>query len=298
MSDNGWTQLYLYGPEHESYLRKEVASIISQKPVLALSDFAHIDILHPAGHSGLSDFLSRIPAAPLKILDLGSGLGGTSRYLASLGHSVLGIDALPHFVDISRAITEALNLNPQVAFQANLIEDAVIEDSSFDVAIFIGVLLCTHGVSTIRRTAKALKPGGKVYVEDYFQRGNLTEAELALSLQYHRYPFRTRRQYYEEFEEAGFEVTELEDWSRQWSEVAWARAEKTLKANAEGPGVGEGELNIYGKLAPTILSHMDNLQEDELRTKYPYTCGVLGTELVYNTNKIAGIMRVMLTKKA
>ena len=55
----------------------------------------------------------------MKVLDVGSGLGGPSRYLAgTFGRHVTGVDLAPDFVAIATMFTQKAGLADRVSFQA------------------------------------------------------------------------------------------------------------------------------------------------------------------------------------
>ncbi|MEO8538427.1 MAG: methyltransferase domain-containing protein [bacterium] len=98
-----------------------------------------------------------------RVIDLGSGIGGPARIMASeFDCRVTGIDLTPEFVETATALTERCGLSDRARFQ---VADALalpFEDSLFDVA------WTQHVVMNIRdrqafysEAARVLKPGGK-----------------------------------------------------------------------------------------------------------------------------------------
>ena len=53
-----------------------------------------------------------------KVIDLGSGIGGPSRFLAwEIGCDVTGVDLTPEFVEAARTLTERCGLSEKVRFE-------------------------------------------------------------------------------------------------------------------------------------------------------------------------------------
>lgn len=97
------------------------------------------------------------------VVDLGSGIGGPSRLLASeFGCDVTGIDLTPEFVEAAKTLTERCGLSSKVRFQTANALDLPFGDHTFDVA------WTQHVVMNIKdrerfyaEAARVLKPGGK-----------------------------------------------------------------------------------------------------------------------------------------
>ena len=75
----------------------------------------------------------------MRLLDVGSGIGGTSRMAAMSGAEVTGIDLSPEFVDTATELTERVGLGDRVTFLATPGESLPLEDGAFDAAVMIHV---------------------------------------------------------------------------------------------------------------------------------------------------------------
>lgn len=113
------------------------------------------------------------PSEPFKVLDVGCGIGGTSRYLAKkfgTNASVTGITLSP--VQAQRANNLATSQNISNAkFEVMDALDMKFPDNSFDL-----VWGCESGEHMpdkkqyIEEMARVLKPGGKIVVATWCQR--------------------------------------------------------------------------------------------------------------------------------
>src|SRR5260370_13731542 len=86
---------------------------------LSPSDLAPLDQFHTRG---LAATVELAQAAGIKrgttVLDIGSGLGGPSRYLAAtFGCRVHGVDLSPSFLDAARFLAERPSLEPKPPYQ-------------------------------------------------------------------------------------------------------------------------------------------------------------------------------------
>ncbi len=77
---------------------------------LAVEDLYPFDQLHGRGIVATTELAKRASLSPgLRVLDLGCGIGGASRYLTSAcGCVVTGLDLTPEFVEVAKALFGAL----------------------------------------------------------------------------------------------------------------------------------------------------------------------------------------------
>lgn len=284
-----WKNVYIYGKEYEEILRKYIADKIATGQPLGFGDFAPIDMLRPTKNEVIGEFLLKYSLTESKkILDMGCGLGGTSRYLAGLGHLVTGCDVLPQFIELGNQINSLLGLSDQITLQNKGLFDAQVEPESFDIVITLGVLLILPGQESVSKLSTYAKPGGYIYVEDYFleKETELSDDEKSLLIDYHKAPFRKKSEFIEQFRVAGLEVVEMIDLGKICSEFAWARGERILKNRKDGKEVLDAEITTYGVNCPQLLAHLQNLSPEELVQRYPNVCERIGTHNVYSTDKL------------
>ena len=102
-----------------------------------------------------------------KILELGTGTGGTATLLAKQGASVVGIDLLPFRLDEA---TERANLHKvadAVDFSLMDATQLAFADNTFDFIISKSVLVFTDHAQTAKECHRVLKPDGKaIFVEN------------------------------------------------------------------------------------------------------------------------------------
>ncbi len=111
--------------------------------------------------------------ADMAVLDLGSGVGGPTRFLAqTYGCRVTGVDLSPSFVEAARYLTERTGQSGQVSFQAASALELPFEDGSFDVVFLQHVSMNIPDRARLyREIRRVLKPGGRFATFDVVSQG-------------------------------------------------------------------------------------------------------------------------------
>jgi SAM-dependent methyltransferase len=123
------------------------------------------------------------PAPGERVLDIGCGLGETTRQLAELvapGGEVVGIDAGERFVELARGEAEEADA-ANVSYRTGDIQVADL-GGGFDLAFSrFGTMFCTNPVAALRNVRESLVPGGRLCMivwrrkldNDWLHRGEL-----------------------------------------------------------------------------------------------------------------------------
>jgi len=107
------------------------------------------------------------------VLDVGSGFGGTARFLAgTYGCNVTGVDLTPEYVEIARYLTDRAGLQHKVSFRVADALDLPFEDGAFDRAStqHVGMNI-SDKVRFYSEVARVLKPGGRLGIYDVVTSG-------------------------------------------------------------------------------------------------------------------------------
>jgi MPBQ/MSBQ methyltransferase len=136
---------------------------------LKLEDLAPVDEFHIRGREATRELASQINLdANHKVLDVGSGIGGASRYLASAyGCQVTGLDLTEEYCRVAQSLADRLGLAASVTYRQGSALDMPFEDHSFDV------VWTQHAVMNIpdkpklyAEIARVLKPEGHFAMYD------------------------------------------------------------------------------------------------------------------------------------
>ena len=102
-----------------------------------------------------------------KILELGTGTGGTATLLAKRGASVVGIDLLPFRLAEARARAAEHSVAEAVNFALMDAMHLAFPDNTFDFIISKSVLVFTDHKQIAKECYRVLKPGGKaIFMEN------------------------------------------------------------------------------------------------------------------------------------
>ncbi len=144
------------------------AAGLSDKP-LSLQDLAPLDQFHSRGLAATIELAQRLAPAPdSAVLDLGSGLGGPSRYLAAtLGCHVTGVDLSPSYVEAAAFLAERTGLEGKVAYRCADALALPFADARFDVVWTQHVAMNIADRARLYAEAfRVLRPAGRLAIYD------------------------------------------------------------------------------------------------------------------------------------
>ncbi|WP_315743653.1 MULTISPECIES: class I SAM-dependent methyltransferase [unclassified Bradyrhizobium] len=132
-------------------------------------DLATLDQFHSRGLDATVDLANELALdGASTVIDIGSGLGGPSRYLASqFGCKVVGIDLSASFVQAATYLAERTGLGQCVSYQQANALSLPFPPASFDVAWTQHVAMNIGNRQQFYAEAfRVLKPGGQLAVYD------------------------------------------------------------------------------------------------------------------------------------
>ena len=137
--------------------------------VLAPKDLAPLDQFHSRGLAATAGMAKRLGiVASTAVLDLGSGLGGPSRYLAATyGCHVTGVDLSPSFVEAATYLAERAGLADKVAYQCADALSLPFPDASFEVVWTQHVAMnIADRAALYAECLRVLRPAGRLAIYD------------------------------------------------------------------------------------------------------------------------------------
>jgi ubiquinone/menaquinone biosynthesis C-methylase UbiE len=223
---------------------------------LAAGDLAAVDEFHLGGLEATQELARQMELrAGLRLLDVGSGIGGPARYFAAEhGCRVTGIDLTEEFVRVATSLTKRTKLESLAEFQQGSALDLPFEQETFDGAymIHVGMNIADKG-GIFREVRKVLKAGGMFTIYDVLR----TRDEAIL------YPVPwasseetsfvgTARGYRGALEDAGFRVVQ----ERGRGAFAIEFTQRTIGRMAQGGPPSLGLHLLMGEKAPLMAGNV------------------------------------------
>jgi len=108
---------------------------------VTVDDLAPVDEFHIGGRQASEDFLGQLDLSPGKdVLDVGCGLGGAARFVASrYGCRVTGIDLTPEYVETAKVLCRWVGLDSSISLHQGSALSMPFADRAFDRAYMLHV---------------------------------------------------------------------------------------------------------------------------------------------------------------
>eukprot|EP01024_Parvocaulis_polyphysoides_P050046 TRINITY_DN4875_c0_g1_i1.p2 TRINITY_DN4875_c0_g1~~TRINITY_DN4875_c0_g1_i1.p2 ORF type:complete len:316 (-),score=35.94 TRINITY_DN4875_c0_g1_i1:214-1047(-) len=214
-----------------------------------------IDSMHYLGNQAMDNAIqiAEIKSSD-KVLDVGSGLGGPARMVAT--KTGCQVDALELQNDLHTTavdFTKKSGLEDKVSHFCGDILDFEIKESEYDVIVSWLVFLHIPDRKKLLDVCfKTLKPGGRLYVEDFFSRNEFTQAEKEMLEKdvYISY-LPTLQELEKQLGDAGFESVSIVDMTDKWTEFVSTRF-NTFKEQYDR------HVRVHGEDATASLRHFYN----------------------------------------
>ena len=127
----------------------------------AADDLSAVDEFHTGGRAATVEFAEQMGVVPGHLLDVGSGVGGPSRYFASHhGCAVTGVDLSEEFCETAKALSSRTGLADKTEYRQGSVTSLPFENATFDGAYMLHVGMNLPDKNAVfREVARVLKPG-------------------------------------------------------------------------------------------------------------------------------------------
>ena len=223
-------------------------------------DFSAFDEFHSGGRAATADLAAEMDVAPgMRLLDIGSGIGGPARYFAAhRGCLVTGIDLSGEFCDAAKAISSRTGLADRTEFRQVSAQALPFDDAMFDAAYLLHVgMNIPRKAEVFREVARVLRPGAVFGIFDVMRDGGgelmfplpwASSAEMSF--------VESAEDYGEYLRAAGFEV-EKQRSRRDFALTAFSKMRAAVEAAvAAGAPPPPGPQILMGPSAPVKVGNL------------------------------------------
>jgi SAM-dependent methyltransferase len=215
-----------------------------------------VDEFHIGGAEATSALLEKLSIRPdMKVLDIGSGIGGPARMIAArYGCHVTGVDLTPHFVETARALSTMCGMADRVQFEVGSAVALPRGDASFDLALLLHVGMNVPDKAALFREARrVLRNGGTFAVYEVMRTG---DGELSFPVPWAETPdlsaLETPETYRNAAKAAGFAL-QAEENRREVALDFFARLQAQAASGAPPP------LGLHNLMGPTVKEKVANM---------------------------------------
>lgn len=221
---------------------------------------APFDSMHYGGTVAVDEALAALSLRRGdRVLDVGSGLGGPARHMASrAGCRVVALEMQPACSAQAEGYTRRCGLGELVRHVAgDVLEPASVPEEGFDaLTSWLCFLHIPDKAALLTRCATLLRPSGALYVEDFFALAPFTSAEAdSLARDVFARSLPTREEYLAALAASGFVDVEWVDMTSEWTRFvverlrAWVQGEARTHAVHAGSHLYEARLAFYSAMA-------------------------------------------------
>jgi SAM-dependent methyltransferase len=132
---------------------------------ITADDLAAVDEFHIGGREATEAIAAQMDLRPgMRLLDIGSGIGGPARYFASVhGCHVTGVDLAPEYVRTAQAISVLVGVSASVQFEQGSATELPFADHSFNGAYMLHVGMNIQDKAELFREVKRVLRGTAVF---------------------------------------------------------------------------------------------------------------------------------------
>ncbi len=252
---------------HGELLRAIQTSIIELGKSInsvTIEDLAPLDEFHIGGRLATENLLDQLNFSEQDhILDVGCGLGGTSRFVANkYNNLVTGIDLTEEYIEVGKVLCAWVGLNKQITLRQGSALSMPLEDETFDGALMLHVGMNIDDKARLfAEVYRLLRPGASFGLYDVMQ---INDGELIYPV-----PWATEKstsrlanvdQYKQALNDAGFKVS-AENNRRDFALDLFKKMRRKTEAVGRSPSLGLKTL-MQESTAAQIKNMIESISAD------------------------------------
>jgi ubiquinone/menaquinone biosynthesis C-methylase UbiE len=250
---------YAHGALLES-IRTALGALGKTVETVTIEDLGPVDEFHIGGRPATKRLVEQLGlATDDQVLDVGCGLGGAARFVASqFGTHVSGIDLAQEYVETGNALCDWVRLADRISLREGSALNMPFQDETFDggYMLHVGMNIEDKG-KLFEEVARVLKPGARFAVYDIMRQkqGDLT-FPVPWAAGANTNQLGTAPQYKQALRNAGFRVlaeNDRRDFAVQFFQALRAKAE-----TAEGPA----PLGLHTLMQASTGTKINNMIEN------------------------------------
>lgn len=214
-----------------------------------------VDEFHIGGRPATQHLVDRLELDDKsRVLDIGSGLGGTARYIASTrGAKVTGVDLTLEYVEVANWLTELVGLDHLVMSVHASAQDLPAEHGAFTAAVMVHVgMNVADKRALFAGVAERLEPGATFAIYDLLVTGDARpDYPVPWAASPATSSLETADAYVAQLIDAGFLIETIEDRTA----AALESIEQMAAASKNGPA----PLGLHLVMGPTTPTKFGNL---------------------------------------
>jgi ubiquinone/menaquinone biosynthesis C-methylase UbiE len=223
---------------------------------ITAGDLAAVDEFHLGGLEATQELARQMELrAGLRLLDVGSGIGGPARYFAAEhGCRVTGIDLTEEFVRVATSLTKLTRLDGLAEFRQGSALELPFERETFDGVYMIHVgMNIADKAGIFREVRRVLKAGGMFTIYDILRtRDGAIHYPVPWATSEETSFVGTEKDYRDPLEDAGFRIVQ----ERGRRAFAIEFTERTMARMAQGAPPVLGLHLLMGEKAPVMAGNV------------------------------------------
>lgn len=186
-----------------------------------------LDQLHYHGRSAVIEAISQLGLGPdSRVIDVGAGLGGPARVIAEEGGCrVLAVELQDDLNGLATSLTQRCGLDGRIEHRRADFLSASLPFSEFDALVsWLTFLHIPERETLLTRCYQRLKPAGRILVEDFFARRELSDEEREqLAHEVYCQRLDSLDAYRALIKQAGFEAIDCQTMTESWASFVKSR---------------------------------------------------------------------------